>query len=519
MELDFWRFKAVDLNEFSEVSGEFNYVLVVISVFVAILAAYSALILLERVWATNQEKVANILLWFGAVVVGLGVWAMHFTGMLAYMIPVPMRYDAAITFASIIPALLGGYVALKLLASQRFGFWWVQLGAISMASGIGVMHFLGMEAMKMEAYMAYDLVWFVAAVLAAHVLATIAIYLIILQRNATKARFRWRVACACVVGLAITAMHYTGMVAVTHYMPVSDELFVSVKMMSTSNIVMAVAIMSIIVVLCGVTVVGALVDRRLQAAEDTAAMSEKRKRAVVEHLSDGLLVIDENGNIETFNRAGLDMFECDESIIGKSIELIIPEISYQMLSDDSDKEQREIIGKNIEMQGRKTFGDMFPMEITFSRMTIGGHRMFNAIVRDISRRKELEEQLRQAQKLESIGQLAAGIAHEINTPTQYISDNTSFLKKAFTGMLNALESCQAMIDSAGDEDSSKKAKMAMKKAKVGFMSKEVPKAIDQSLDGLKRVATIVSAMKSFSHPSAGEKVPVDLKEAIEVTTT
>jgi signal transduction histidine kinase len=142
---------------------------------------------------------------------------------------------------------------------------------------------------------------------------------------------------------------------------------------------------------------------------------------------------------------------------------------------------------------------------------------------DITERKLLRDQLLQAQKLESIGQLAAGIAHEINTPTQYIGDNVRFLKDAFQDLRSLLENYERMLSAAQDNTLSCEAihevAAAVKCVDTGYLLEEIPKAIDQTLEGVTRVAALVSAMKEFSHPDTKEKVPLDLNHAINSTIT
>jgi signal transduction histidine kinase len=142
---------------------------------------------------------------------------------------------------------------------------------------------------------------------------------------------------------------------------------------------------------------------------------------------------------------------------------------------------------------------------------------------DVTESKLLRSQLLHAQKLESVGQLAAGIAHEINTPTQYIGDNVRFLKDSFQELKGVLAGYERLLSAtranAMSPEILQEVSAAVAAAEVSFLLEEIPKAIDQTLEGVTRVATLVSAMKEFSHPGLKEKTPLDLNHAIMSTLT
>lgn len=168
-------------------------------------------------------------------------------------------------------------------------------------------------------------------------------------------------------------------------------------------------------------------------------------------------------------------------------------------------------------------GRVFPVEVTATYVEFDGQEYCFAFGRDISERRELESQLRHAQKLEGIGQLSSGIAHEINTPIQFVADNLTFLRDSWKSTHALLARYRAAIQNAAEMALSPEVLTALKQAEqecdLDFIVAEVPRAIDQGLDGAYRVAKIVRAMKEFSHPDSAEKTATDLNKAIESTIT
>ena len=165
------------------------------------------------------------------------------------------------------------------------------------------------------------------------------------------------------------------------------------------------------------------------------------------------------------------------------------------------------------------------LRLTLSPFQLGAADHLSVLIlgQDITDRRLLESQLAQAQKLEAIGQLAAGIAHEINTPTQYVSDNTRFLQEAFQDLATLISQYEAVCQTARAASLTDahldKLETLAKDIDAAYLRDEIPLAIQQSLEGLERVATIVRAMKDFSHPGGQDKVAADLNQAIENTIT
>ncbi|MGQ9605400.1 MAG: two-component system sensor histidine kinase NtrB [Thermogutta sp.] len=265
-------------------------------------------------------------------------------------------------------------------------------------------------------------------------------------------------------------------------------------------------------------------------AEREARLSEREEHlrqihALLRQAADAILTLDNDAVIRSANDAAERMFGRPErDLAGKSLDEVMEYQSVQSRSEVLKLIERAASGHTpIEVAVRCADGRILPAEMALSRVVVNDESRFFASFRDISERKMLEAKVRQAQKMESIGQLAAGIAHEINTPVQYIGDNTSFVLDAFRDMEGIVKACLELRDEAENEavreQCIRKLIERIQAADLEYLFDEVPKALRETLDGVKRVAHIVLAMKEFAHPGGGTKQAVDLNRAVQNAVT
>ncbi|MEO7716011.1 MAG: PAS domain S-box protein [Capsulimonas sp.] len=281
----------------------------------------------------------------------------------------------------------------------------------------------------------------------------------------------------------------------------------------------------------GETLYGRIVSHRditeRKQAEEELQLITAQTEMILAAISSVLIGVDENDKIITWNHAARTLFgPAAADVLGLPFRECGIQWDWDFLLDavqicrNSGQNLRVADTAYTRADGKDGILGLSINPIsTYTGDTMG----FVVIGTDITDRRVLEGQLAQSQKLESIGQLAAGIAHEINTPVQYLGDNTRFLQDAFTDIQGVLEAYSEVLEAAerGGADPAliAKTRSAVEAADVEYLTEEIPNAIKQSLEGLERVAHLVRAMKDFSHPGAAEKTAVDLNRTIDSTIT
>lgn len=272
---------------------------------------------------------------------------------------------------------------------------------------------------------------------------------------------------------------------------------------------------------------------RLQTAldEKERARGELHKilsktQSLVSSLPSILIELDITGQVCLWNKAAELAFGIDAgSACGRRLDQIPVQWSWDDLNPAIEQCCHTLLPvKMAEVGYRQQNGKNGILDITVSPMLFSGTLLGTFLLAsDITERKNLESHLAMAQKLESIGQLAAGIAHEINTPMQFVNDNLCFVQDSFAAIESVLAVCRTLVETAQGgalaSQDFEKLEGILRQADVDYLLKEIPKALSQSLDGTARVSKIVRAMKDFSHPGREEKQLIDLNHAIESTVT
>lgn len=249
--------------------GTYNEILVLFSLLVAILASYTALDMAGRV-AISQGRTAHWWLAGGAFAMGLGVWSMHFVGMLAFDLPIPLGYDIGLTLVSMLAAVGSSAFALWLVSRPELPALRLLLGAVLMGAGISSMHYIGMAALQMMPGIRYHPGWFALSIAIAVAASGAALWISFNLRRESRRKHFLRGLAAVVMGIAIVGMHYTGMAAAEFpagsWCGAARDGGVPTQWLAVLVVVTTVAIM-------GIALIVSVLDRQLHSRTHSLASS------------------------------------------------------------------------------------------------------------------------------------------------------------------------------------------------------------------------------------------------------
>lgn len=407
--------------------GSYNYTLVALSVLIAMFASYAALYLAGRVTAANGW---NRVVWLlgGACAMGTGIWSMHYIGMLAFILPIPVAYDWPTVLLSLFAAILASVVALGVVSRQKMGWFRAVAGSVLMGAGIASMHYIGMAAMRLSAICRFNSFLVILSVVFAVLISLAALWITFHFRD-EKTRIGWdKLAGAVVMGAAIPIMHYTGMAAASFArsdMPVDLSHAVSVSTLGTAGIV------AVTFIVLGLALLTSWVDMRF--ATQTLEVQEKKLQQSEAYLSEAQRLSHTGSfgwRVSTgeviWSEESFRIFQYDRTT-KPTVELILQRVH----SEDAALVKQTIesaaqSGKDFDHEYRLVMADGSVKYVHVVAHALGdksGIIEFVGAVMDVTERKRAEEALRQAladlahvSRVTTMGELTASVAHEVNQP-------------------------------------------------------------------------------------------------------
>jgi two-component system, sensor histidine kinase and response regulator len=375
--------------------GSYDYRLVALSVLIAVLASYTALELSAR---TTAARGRIRLSWIvgGAIAMGLGIWSMHYIGMLAFNLPVPVLYDWPTVLLSLLAAVFASAVALFVVSRPKLDWPRALAGSAIMGGGIATMHYTGMAAMRLPAICSYRPSILILSVGLAITISLVAIWLTFHFREDGRASAGWKIGCAVIMGAAIPTMHYTGMAA-AQFVPSSMSPDTS-HVVSTSTLGFT-GVSAVTLLVLGVAVLTASIERRFSVQKLQLSASERRYELLVNGVKDyAIFMLTPEGNVASWN-LGAERTKGyrPEEIIGRHFSCFYPE------EDRGSKPEQQLQlavaagsagdeGWRLRKDGSKFWADAV---ITALWDSEGGLQGFSKVTRDITERKQAEDSVRE----------------------------------------------------------------------------------------------------------------------------
>lgn len=416
----------------SLVDGSHHAGLVLLSLCVSIFTATMALQTAHIARRARRAMHYYAAILSGALALGGGIWATHFIGMLAHQLPVPVSYSAPLTMLSLLPAFAASGFALRMLAMSRVTPRHMLFGGTLVGLGIGAMHYSGMAAMRVPLEMHYDSLLFGLSILIAIALSILALWMGYgLERTKLPPYVRTG-GSGAVLGMAIAGMHYTGMAAVRftgQAQPTHNEVVVSTLTVALMLAGLAIMLTVLVVAINGLIRVQELYRSVREGSVRLRAILDTAVDGIITIDAKGLI---QDFNQSAERLFGWTAQEVKGRNIKMLMPEPYQSAHDGYLKNYQESGQPKIIGIGREVVGLRKDGSHMPMRLAVGRVDLPGELLFVGFVTDISDRHALEASLREAaeqaeQAVAAKSTFLANMSHEIRTPMNSIIGFTELL--------------------------------------------------------------------------------------------
>jgi len=500
-------FFTTNVDPADALPSRYNYGLVLVSYLVASLASYTFLQFAGRIVELGQSVARYAWLAAGAVMMGVGIWAMHFVGMLAYVLPIPVAYEIVPTALSVAPAVLAAAVALSIVARPAVSTRRLLIGGTLMGAGIGAMHYGGMEAMSVSALVRYDPTLFATSIVAAVVLSILALQVRFWvgtsrvpksgSSASTTSNAIREIVSALILGFAVTAMHYIAMASTYCFANKgSDSLF----FLDARLFAGVTTVIASLVLLLAIAAVG--FDRRMKAeiamrrqADANVAAEMERLGSVFRAAGAGILMLDRDARVILANQHVLDSLR-------KTTAEVVGHAYAELMAGGLDA------GVIASWQRAAGAEHLKPVEFDIRTAGAGGTKRIHHITAnpiqdeagllryivligvDDTERRMGEIRLFDSARLANLGEMATGMAHEINQPLAVI-------RMGAESLLEELDCSEAQADPAS--------LIELVRLKLERIAKQA-----------ERASNLVGELRTVARKPTNVPLPFDVTEAARV---
>jgi len=365
-------------------TGTYHSVLVTLSILIAILAAYAAINLISQLYIFRSKTYIWTQIAISGFVLGLGIWSMHFIGMMAFNLPVPVRYDGPLTLLSLIIAVVASIIGLA-IAHYKHTLLPLIVGGLFLGMSVSSMHYVGMAAMRLSAEMSHDPVLVFVSILIGVIASISALWIALsIVEGKIESSFKVKLSSSTVMGFAVAGMHYTAMAA-THFYVSSETVIINDGFELNPAVIGGLLTFSTILLMFFSTW-----SSRIASEASIVKSHEEKINAITANVIDAIITINDKGIIESVNKSVESIFGYKpDELIGKNINIIVPEPHHsshdQYISRYIETGVSNFIGETQrELKAVRKDKKVIPIDLTVSEATINKRKIFIGVVRDVS---------------------------------------------------------------------------------------------------------------------------------------